>query len=203
MGRLEKASVNWKTILAILVAAGAALGVGVWVGSCQGTSRFLERDAEAAALVISLRREADSHRAEATRRAVELARALKTIEGSRKDLEASKGQLEALRRQVRNRPINAAECQDCEVLVKKLDLTLLLADKTIFEQQGALELCERREVERLAADEKCRKVDEVQSERLSDWKKRTRRGRVKTAFLGIGVGVVAGAAGYGIGAATR
>ena len=193
---------TWKGILAIVAAAGIALGVGVWVGSCQGQSRFLEKDAKREAEVIRLREFQAQDRARAATMTEELRTQDKTIGSLRDQVAASKSRIDALRKQVRKRPAKAG-CEDCEELVNDLDLTIALQDDLIFEQAGALTTCKQRDLVRLDEIEKCRRVDELQSERLSDWKKQTRRGRVKTAFLAIGVGLAAGAAGYGVGRATQ
>jgi len=194
--------VNWKAILAIVAAAGIALVVGVWVGSCQGSSRFLEKDAKREAEVIRLRESQAKDRVKAATMSEELRGKDKTIDGLRSDVAASKGVSASLRRKLRTRPVQPA-CRDCEELVKKLDLTIAIQDNMAFEQADALSLCQQRDIVRLGELEKCRQVDELQSERISDWKKQTRRGRVKAAFLAIGVGLGAGAAGYGVGRATQ
>lgn len=193
---------NWKGIVAIVLLVGLGIGAGVWVGSCQGNSRFLEKDAKRAAEVIQLREAQAQDRARAATMSEELQGKDKTIAGLRSDVAASKSTTDALRRKVRNRPVQAG-CEDCEALVKKLDLTITLQDKMAFEQADALKLCEDRDIVRLGELEKCKQVDDLQSERLSDWKKQTRRGRVKTAFLAIGVGLGSGAIGYGVGRATQ
>jgi len=193
---------NWKSILAIIAAVGLALAAGVWFGSCQGQSRFLEKDAKRAAEVIQLREAQAQDRARAATMSEGLRSRDKTIGDLRSKVAAAKSASDALRRNVRKRPAKAG-CEDCEELVKKLDLTIALQDQMAFAQADALTLCEQRDIVRLDELEKCRQVDELQTERLSDWKKQTRKGRVKTAFLAIGVGVASGAAGYGVGRATQ
>jgi len=193
---------NWKAILAIVAAAGVALAVGLWVGSCQGSSRFLEKDAKRAAEVVQLREAQAKDRAKAATMTEEIRGKDKTISGLRSEVAASKGVSASLRRKLRNRPAQAG-CDDCEALVKRLDLTIALQDDIVFAQADALEICEQRDIVRLDEIEKCRKVDELQTERLSDWKKQTRRGRVKTAFLVIGASAATGAGGYLIGRAQR
>jgi len=193
---------NWKAILAIVLLVGLGAGAGVWVGSCQGTSRFVERDAKRAAEVIQLREAQAQDRARAATMSEELRGKDQTIATLRSDVAASKSASDALRRQVRKRPVQAG-CEDCEKLVKKLDLTIALQDQMAFAQADALTLCEQRDIVRLDELEKCKQVDDLQSERLSDWKKQTRRGRVKTAFLVIGTNLATGAAGYAIGRATQ
>ena len=192
---------NWKSVLAIVAAAGLALVAGVWVGNCKGSDRFIQRDAEREVEVMILRKAQEEDRARAATMTEELQARDKTIDGLRGDVAASKGQIDALRRKVRTRPVQAG-CEDCEELVTRLDLTVADLDDLVFEQDTALQVCKRRDAVRLDELEKCRQVDELQTERLSDWKKQTKRGRVKAAFLAIGVGLGAGAAGYGIGRAT-
>lgn len=200
---------NWKAIVAIVLLSGLALGIGVWVGSRQTTEAVLRRDAERVVEIARLHAIRDEQGAKAAALTAELETAYQAVEAARDATERARKDAKAARRQrdARVAPKTLEECKGelgkCDATVAKLDLTVAGLDDTVFAQDTALKLCERREIERLGQVENCTKAGVIQEKRVQTWQQQTKRGRVKTAFFGIGMGLLGGGIGYGVGRATQ
>jgi len=201
--------VNWNAIIAIVILVGAAVLLGLWLGSRGTAEAVMRRDAERVVEIARLHEIADKHSAKAVTLTAELETAYEAADQSRAAADAAKRKLDALRRsRVRMAPVTTLEgCRDrlgqCEETTAKLDLTIRGLDDTVFAQDAALKLCEKRDIERLGQIENCVKAGALERKRTESWQQQTKRGRVKTAFFGIGIGLIGGAAGYGVGRATN
>lgn len=196
---------NWKAIVAIVLLSALALGIGVWWGSHQTTDAVMKKDAQRVVEIERLHKVADTHRAKAATLSSELASAHEAVDVARKNTRAAKRRLEAIRRKgaVKTPVTSLEDCKgrlgQCEATTAELDLTIDGLEDMVFAQDTALRLCEERDIERLGQIENCVKAGVIERKRTESWQQQTRRGRVKTAFYGIGMALGGGAAGYAVG----
>ena len=200
---------NWKGIVAIVLLVGLGIGAGVWWGSKQGAEAVMRKDAERVVEIARLHEIADKHHAKATTLSAELETAYQSVEAARDAADKARRDAQAARRQrdARVAPTTLEGCKGelgkCDATVAKLDLTVARLDDTIFAQDSAIKLCEQRDIERRGEIEGCTKAGVIQEKRVQTWQQQTKRGRVKTAFFGIGMAAAGGAVGYVAGRYTQ
>jgi hypothetical protein len=197
--------VGWKEWIAIV----GVLLVGLMVFMYMNRQQWVKRDVERQLQIAELQREADVHAAAAAneRQRKEAAMASAAMHAAARA--ESDAELEGMRKRWKSRPVSQdvaelqAQIEQADALIAKLDVDLARADKTIFALNEALVASDAEAISlqsQAAANEQAWKIEH---ERTESWQQQTKRGRVKTAFLTIGVAVGGGLAGYGIGTATQ
>ena len=138
---------TWKAILAIVAAAGIALVVGVWVGSCQGNQRFLEKDAARAAQNALLLEKAAQSGEEAAAATAKSQQAEASMNLALEAKAALEERLDVLRGKVRKRPTPVstgelrARLDELGSLNVLLEDDLELTDSALFACTDALGSC--------------------------------------------------------------
>lgn len=182
---------NWKGWLA--VGLGLVLLWGVLSLFQRQHSRWLVKDAERVVKIEQLTTEAKLAKERADKARAEAAEAQAKVGVLDAALRASKAKLAK-----RPRPQTLPEAED-EIVELKGHVDLL-EKRLVVEKLTTVNLS-------LALEEETNRADQLEQawqyerKRTEAYRKITKRDKVKKAFLAIGTGVVAGAAGYGIGRA--
>jgi hypothetical protein len=187
--------VNWKHVaIAFIAGALIAVAVGLLAMRVQNNA-WLIREKELVEDSARWQQLAKVHGDSADKAIVKANAAEREAAVAIAELEASKK-----RRRSRPVPTNLKDCKEelveysaeAAIAERALAYTRVTNDllmTTIDEQRGQITALGNA----LTAEQ----------ERASGWKRYSRKGRVKTAFLAIGTGIAGGFIGYGIGAATQ
>ena len=193
---------GWLSIVAVLLVGFAVL---MYVNRQQWVKRDVERQMQIAQLQVEAERQ--SGIADVERKRKEEAKAAAAEHAAERA--KAEAELDEMRERWKNRPTVTtapelvAQLIQADALIVRLELDMSRANKTIVSLTAAL-IAGDAEASALsnqvAANER---AWQIERDRSDTWQQQTKRGRVKTAFLTIGVAAGGGLAGYGIGAATQ
>lgn len=196
---------NWKTLVALL----AVLLLGVVLWSVYNQRKWVQKDVELQIQIEGLKQDAAESADRAAQEAERGRQSEQRYQEALKDKKAAEGQLALVKAKVRKRPVSRTHAQcmsqlgDCDETLAKTEVVLDLADDTIFACDEALGSC--RAQTRHLEDQVVHltEAQELTEKRVDVWQQQTRKGRVKTAFFGIGMGLAGGAIGAGAAIATN
>lgn len=196
---------NWKTLVAII----AVLLLGVFLWSVYNQRKWVQKDVELQIQIEGLKQDAAESADRAAQEAERSRQSEHRYQEALKGKKAAEGELALVKAKLKKRPVSRTHVQcmsqlgDCDEALAKTEAVLDLADETIFACDEALGSC-RAQTRHL--EDQVVSLTEAQvltEERVDVWQQQTRKGRVKTAFFGIGMAVAGGAIGAGAAVATN